>query len=162
MPTMRSERTTIIACIIACTLAFVVSMAALQMIRSTGKDPTPPAIVTQFLEAYLDRSRDRSTDSQLMEAYFDLEASPEEWGDYEDYTFARMVYERVEDFTTFEIDPVAPGFLKLTLIQMDGTKVTPPIGFWYETNAEQNRITGWAIAHLQPFSKYDEEYGEGY
>ena len=161
MRNARFSKSTIVACVVAAVIVSTAFMASYRFVGSWGeRDNEVPSRVSQFFETYLDRGRDRSTDYDLVDEYFDTSATPDTWGDYEQYTLARMFYERVDDFASYSIEAVTPGFLKIQLFRDDGSRITPPIGFLYRMSDDGQRIKEWSIAHLQPFSKYDPEFGE--
>ena len=150
--------------LVGCGVALAVSLALLAFTLSTaatrGGKPQSSQLVREFFQEYLSSDRDRSSDEGLIEKYFDTTSTPEAWGNYEEYTLARMFYERADEFYSFEIEDIAPGFVKISLVQESGEWITPPIGFWYKINNVTSKIGEWGIGHLQPFSRYDTEYSE--
>ena len=63
-------------------------------------------------------------------------------------------------YETYVLENISARFCKITLRDSDGERTGIPAGFWYETNEDQSKLTGWRVCRLLPFSVYDEEYSE--
>lgn len=161
-----------IAILLALFVGFVVGTIVVRL-RTVAKDTDEvevPAVVTDFLHRYVQEGyEDYSEENNpFFDTFLELDgrspAGEPGSSEPEDQFFTIFKFMLDGKLRSYSLEPIADDFVIIKVYDADGKVVNPPVGFWYTvvSTPKGDRIGDWYLARLQPFSRYDEEYSEGW
>lgn len=137
----------------------------------SSREPKVPETIEQFLSEYFSDDFRFFEGTNAFYRYFkSLEGqTPEtvgEWGVAPEEEAFKDVTESlldggIEAVGEYTVTPVSDSFCIIRMYYAtSGELIAPPVGFWYKLTADGTKIEDYAIARLQPFSRYDSEFSE--